>query len=144
MEHSTDRSTHLKTLLRTYGYSLTKARWLVFQAFTANPTTNARLGDKLDGRVDRASVYRTIAIFEKTDVIRRIWNGFKSQIELSDEFVPHHHHAQCRVCGTHIAIDSPAIEAELVKAAHEIGFNLEDHHIELIGICKPCAKSTTA
>jgi len=132
---------NLAIMLKTRGFKLTRQRRLVFDALAkSGPVSNARLGDELQNALDRATVYRTIELFERIGVVQRIWTGWKSQVELSEAFVPHHHHAVCRICGAHIEINSIGLEKELRQLAGELQFTLEDHSVDLIGVCKNCSK----
>lgn len=135
-----DSLTKFHLLLRKHNYKVTVPRQKVFLELQKAdaPMSNSEVIDRLPN-VDKVSIYRTIALFETTDVVHRTWNGFKSKIELSEHFIPHHHHAQCRICGSHISLKLPTIETELAAAAQSINFQLENHHIELVGTCSRCS-----
>lgn len=129
----------LAVILKSHGLKLTRPRQLVFEALASHgPISNARLGDALEADMDRATVYRTVELFEGIGIARRVWNGWKSQIELSEAFVPHHHHALCRVCGRHIEMQSAELEKVLQSITVQLGFELEDHSVDLMGVCKNC------
>jgi Fur family ferric uptake transcriptional regulator len=131
----------LSTLLKSNGFKLTRQRQAVFDALVRRaPISNARLGDELENEIDRATVYRTIELFELIGIAQRVWSGWKSQVELSETFVPHHHHALCRICGAHLEINSQGLEAELHNLARQMDFTLEDHSVDLIGVCRNCRK----
>lgn len=118
---------------------LTQQRQEIFDALTRHsPLTNARLGDLLEDRLDRATVYRNLELFERIGIVKRVWIGWKSQVELSEEFVPHHHHAVCKHCGSHIPIESPELESLIKKFSAELNFRLEDHTLDIIGYCAAC------
>jgi Fur family ferric uptake transcriptional regulator len=133
----------LEAVLKSHKLKLTRQRRAVFDALTRYaPISNARLGDELADTLDRATVYRTLELFESIEVVQRVWSGWKSQVELSESFVPHHHHATCRICGRHLEVNSVKLEAELYQLAEEMRFRLEDHSVELTGVCASCAGST--
>lgn len=134
-----DPNEKLKALLKKQGYSVTKPRLATFTALlTAHEAqTVAQLIERLPD-IDMVSVYRTLQLFEKVGIVHRVWNGFKSKIELSEMFSPHHHHFVCRQCGNAIAIESESLEQSLHALEAEYGFDLQEHSVELSGICQNC------
>ncbi|HVI69133.1 MAG TPA: transcriptional repressor, partial [Magnetospirillaceae bacterium] len=64
--------------------------------------------------------------------------GFKHQVELSEIFTPHHHHARCQNCGQTTDIASPELESALSKLAKEHDFLALNHSVELLGYCQKC------
>jgi len=94
---------------------------------------------QLNGKVDRASVYRTIYLFETRGIIKRVLIGWKHKFELSEAFINHHHHATCIVCGKVIKIDEDQfVEKQLNIIADSINFKLTEHSLELRGTCSSC------
>jgi Fe2+ or Zn2+ uptake regulation protein len=92
--------------------------------------------------VDRVSVYRTIAIFEKLRVVERLQMGWKYKLELTDEFGRHHHHITCRICGRMQTFPAnERIEGELAKLAKAGGFTAISHQLEVCGVCESCRTS---
>lgn len=98
------------------------------------------LADKLANKVDRATVYRTLDTFERIGIVQRTWLGFKSQYELAELFLPHHHHLTCTSCHKVEIIDDSRIENEINKLAIQHGFRIKDHLLEVSGLCKKCQK----
>ncbi len=129
----------LETILRQKGYSLTRPRRLVFETLRSNKLmSNTQLTVAATAMIDRASVYRTIALFEKLGIVQRVWRGFKSQIELSDIFSHHHHHLTCNRCGRVLTIENKALETLLDTTARLYKFKLGEHHVELSGLSENC------
>jgi len=126
-------------LLKSRGYSATKARLSVFDALLQahEAVTPTQLIESVPDS-DMVSVYRTIQLFEKIDVIHRVWNGFKSKLELSELFSPHHHHFTCSRCSASIAIKSEDLEHSLHGLEATYGFALREHSVELSGFCREC------
>lgn len=127
--------------LRAAKYSHTAPRRVVFEALLSGPATPARLSESLSSKVDKASVYRTVQLFEQLGIVNRVWQGFKSHIELSEIFLPHHHHAVCQRCGAVADIASPELEQVLARLARQHGFLTVDHSVELSGYCGECSGS---
>lgn len=130
----------LATTLKLASQSVTTARSCVFAALqNQGPQTMQQLVSRCPS-IDRASVYRTIALFEQLGIVQRLQTGWKYKLELSGAFHEHHHHASCLVCG--VTIDLPentALEHELHKLAATYNFHVERHQLELQGICQNCA-----
>jgi Fe2+ or Zn2+ uptake regulation protein len=94
-----------------------------------------------DQQVDRATLYRTVTLFEKLGIIQRLQIGWKYKLELSNSFQSHHHHLSCRKCGTIIPLpEDEQLENRLNQLANAMGFQSEDHQIEIRGLCKSCQK----
>lgn len=132
--------TTLTTTLKSNNYSLTTARKSVFSALLdKEPQTMAELVKAIDKKIDRASIYRVIALFEQLGIVDRLQIGWKYKLELSDSFRSHHHHITCTSCGrTQMFDESRTIEFELKQLAQEAGFIETGHQLELRGICRTC------
>lgn len=129
----------IKTTLKNAHHSATRSRLKVFvQLATYGPARISGLAQALQNDLDRATVYRTIDLFEKLGIVNRVWQGFKHQVELSEVFTPHHHHAVCQNCGRTIDIASSELEASLAHLAKRHGFLAVSHSVEVSGYCKQC------
>ncbi len=130
----------IATVLRQHGYSVTKSRQAVFNALLdTGPITMAQLTNKVHTHTDRASVYRTVELFEKLGIINRLQIGWKYKLELSDLFTDHHHHATCLQCGSVAGLEEDtALEAGIRRVAAEAGFALTAHSLEIRGLCPAC------
>ena len=134
-----DLDAQFRHALKQNGQSLTNARHKVFIALQdEEPLTMTALIEKCPD-VDRASVYRTITLFEKLGIVQRLQTGWKYKLELTDTFHEHHHHATCLVCGrAQIVPEDQIIEQHLKRLAASIGLQLERHQLELQGYCSTC------
>lgn len=129
----------LTATLKESNFSLTQSRVQVFRSlFQRGPASISQLAQRV-ADVDRATVYRVIELFERLGIVNRIWHGFKHQVELSEIFMPHHHHALCQNCGTMIDIASPELESILAYVAKQHSFMALTHSVELSGYCKNCS-----
>lgn len=134
----------IATALKKSGHSVTKSRQAVFNALTdTGPITMAQLVNKVRAHADRASVYRTVELFEKLGIVNRLQIGWKYKLELSDLFTEHHHHATCLQCGTILSLDEDEmLEQGISQLAQSAGFQLTAHSLEIRGICKTCQAHT--
>lgn len=130
----------LAATLKKNNYSLTKPRQAVFAALqSGTPRTMRELSLDLASVIDRASIYRTVALFEELGIVVRVNQGWKYKIELSDIFSPHHHHVTCVKCGRSVSFDEPAgLEELLTDIALKHGFTAENHSLEITGVCPQC------
>lgn len=128
--------------LKTAGYSSTKTRAAVFKELSNHESlTMQDLAYALQDKVDRASVYRTIDLFEKLGIVQRVQIGWKYRLELSDAFNPHHHHIHCTQCNKVMSLSENAqLEAAIERIADQSGFKLQTHQLELAGVCAKCQK----
>lgn len=130
----------LHTTLHESGYSLTDARKAVFNALLdREPLTMHELVKSVGTRVNRASIYRVIELYEQLGIVERLNIGWKYKLELSDTFASHHHHMTCLKCGRVQSFEeSPSISFELKQLAMESGFKETGHQLEIRGFCRRC------
>lgn len=135
MHHDT-----LKAILKENGVSLTTPRKAVFDLLLdQEPQSMQVLAKRADGKVDRATIYRTIELFEKLGITRRLNIGWKYKIELSDVFHAHHHHFYCTNCGrTYPLPANPMMETMIDSIVSREGFSPRGHQLEIYGLCLAC------
>lgn len=131
---------NLAKTLKKAGYSLTRPRLAVFTALRAGkPRSMHELTLDLSSVIDRASIYRTVDLFEKLGVVVRVQSGWKYKVELSDNFLPHHHHLTCLKCGRVVSFDEPDDLDKLIsEVASSNGFIPKEHSLEISGLCPKC------
>jgi Fur family ferric uptake transcriptional regulator len=89
--------------------------------------------------MDRATVYRNVELFEELGIVQRLQIGWKYRLELTDNFVHHHHHLTCTQCGTVTALaEDEQLERRLLGLAHALNFTPLDHQLEIRGLCTNC------
>jgi Fe2+ or Zn2+ uptake regulation protein len=133
----------LKNTLKKHGQSLTKARAAVFKALEdKEPQTMREIVAACEGKADRASVYRAVALFEKLGIAQRLQIGWKYKLELSDAFHRHHHHLTCTNCGRTIPLpEDRQLEARLHTLSRAQGFLMKGHQLEIQGLCSQCLET---
>lgn len=131
----------LKSILKAGGNSLTKPRKVVFDLMLNQaPQSMQVLVQRAKDKVDRATVYRTIELFERLGIIRRLNIGWKYKIELTDAFSGHHHHMYCTNCGRVFDLpDNPMLETMIDTVAAKSGFAPRGHQLEVFGLCVNCS-----
>lgn len=128
----------LESQLKKAGHNSTHSRKSVFVSLlNSEPLTMNQLVNSV--KIDRASVYRTVSLFEELGIVKRIQLGWKYKLELSDDFLHHHHHMYCIKCGRIQSFEeTPAIAFEIKQLALEAGFVETKHELEIAGVCKNC------
>jgi len=128
------------------GHMYTRTRRLIMDtlAGAGGPTTIPVILQSAPTLV-QSSLYRNLAVLQEVGLVTRVDVGDdRSYYELSEAVTDvHHHHLVCRSCRSVIDVVLPArIERALDKAFTEsataAGFALEDHRLDLIGVCATC------
>lgn len=131
-----------KTTLKSNNHSITKTRLIVFNLLLGQePISMNSLMRIGNNRFDRASLYRTINLFEGTGIAHRVNFGWKYKIELTDKFAHHHHHLSCTNCGKIIPIsEDHELEKIIMQIANSHNFSASKHQIEIQGLCGACTR----
>ena len=126
--------------LRGSGQSVTEVRKAVYAALQGQePLSMRELVERVQG-ADKASVYRTVSLFEKLGIVQRLQTGWKYKLELTDDFHEHHHHATCLKCGkSFILPENTSLESEVSQLVNGLGFVIKSHQLEIQGYCKSCS-----
>jgi len=130
----------LEKTLKAHHRSLTEPRELIYDILKhSEPLTMDELVQLALPRCDRASVYRTIMLFEQLGIVQRLQIGWKYKIELSNAFQDHHHHLSCVQCGRIIPLpEDELLESRLKALALAQNFQPQDHQLEIRGLCADC------
>ncbi len=134
----------LNTQLSEQGYKLTRQRKAVAEVVT-HAHTRLSAADVFT-QAQRAcpdlgltTVYRTLEILERMGVIRRVHldDGCEGFAPASAE---HGHHLICSRCQETIEFEDCDMTALLKRVATQTGFTIEQHWLELVGLCPKCQK----
>lgn len=130
------------------GMRLTRPRRTILAvvAEARQPISVAEIHARLLGRdVNLGSVYRTIALLCRLDVMRLADSSRRTQrFELSERFTGHHHHLICRQCGGVQDFDGCVLRkpvmARLERRVRQVAqFQVTEHDVRLYGVCGRCA-----
>ncbi len=87
----------------------------------------------IDSRISIATVYRTVRLFEEAGILERHdFRDGRSRYEPIPE--EHHDHLIDLDSGEVLEFHNEEIEELQIKIAHEMGFKLVDHRMELYGV----------
>ena len=132
-------------ILRTIdesGHRLTEPRRAVAELVdrrTGHFTAADLVSDARDQKagIGRATVFRALELFQELGVIERIDLPSGEHAYVACE-ADHHHHVICSSCGRSADIDDRGIKAVTKKIAKRTGYRIEQHRIELFGLCPAC------
>jgi len=126
-------------------FKLTRQRRAVLNAIAASQVRMsaadiyARAGRECHD-LGLATVYRTLDILAEIGAIRRV-----HLVDDCEGFAPaalaHGHHVICVKCNRVMEFEGCDISAVLTSAARQTGFRIEEHWLELMGICGECYSS---
>lgn len=84
-----------------------------------------------------ATVYRVLTQFEEAGlIVRRYFESGQSVFEL--DHGEHHDHLVCVKCNRVEEFVDEVIERRQDEIAHERGYTITDHSLNIYGICKAC------
>ena len=132
--------------LRAAGFRLTRPRQAVINVFAEaqgmhRPEQVHALARRECPSLGLVTVYRTLALLEELGHLTRVhFEDGCSAFARTD--LAHGHHLVCRIC--HQVVEFPGDESVmemLALIASEMGFLIEDHMLELFGVCPECLAS---
>jgi Fur family ferric uptake transcriptional regulator len=127
------------------GLKSTRQRDIILDAFLASDRHMSieELYLKLRSKnpnIGYATVYRTLKLFAESGIAREIQFGDgQTRYEHVNEG-EHHDHLVCTRCGAIAEFANEAIEKLQDEVANSHGFLIENHKLELYGICAKCRK----
>ncbi|NIA24589.1 MAG: hypothetical protein GWP04_03375 [Gammaproteobacteria bacterium] len=132
--------------LRSEGLRITAARRAICDALAANQgehlnaTEIRQRAEEGSGiRIDQSTVYRTIDVLERLDVLHHIHLGHGPAIvHLSAE--TDHQHLVCEHCGKMVDIPIDEVVEAFESLAHRHSFtSIQGTHFAIVGTCGDCA-----
>jgi len=84
-----------------------------------------------------ATVYRTLSLLEDSEMVTSLSfgaQGKKYELGAKD----HHDHIICTKCGSISEFVDEEIEVRQKKIAEELGFAMQEHSMQIYGVCKTC------
>ncbi len=131
----------LTDILKAANLRLTEPRKVVFLALrnSAIPLTASDIVHDCPG-VNRTSVYRILETFYRLGIITTLHVGWKPHYELTEPFLPHHHHLICSHCKTADPLQDLELESFIRSLGLKYNFQIAKHHFELEGLCHNCQK----
>lgn len=136
----------VRKLIRTKGLWATPRRMLVFKTLynEANPLPAEVIADKLKGKADMVTVYRTLKVFAEQGIAHRVnLRADREYYELAPLGKEHHHHLVCDDCGSIEDVEVPEpkdLEKNILKQSKNFSV-ITSHSLEFFGRCKVCIRT---
>jgi len=128
-----------KSLKKTHGRDLiVKAAASIKGHFDAEQLLDTV--KKSDSKVSRASVYRTIPLLVKAEIVEESIQKDGRRIYEFSRGNGHHDHMICVKCGAILEFHDNVIEKHQELIAKKYNFEMTGHRMEIKGICSRCRK----
>jgi Fur family ferric uptake transcriptional regulator len=133
-----------KELLKKNGYKYTIQREVILETLYKSDehltpeALHQLIKEKFpDLKTGIATVYRTLSLLEDSDMVTSLSFGSQGKkYELGAK--EHHDHMICTQCGDITEFVDEDIEKRQHLIAKEFGFKMQDHSMQIYGICKNC------
>jgi len=108
------------------------------------PLTVPEIVAAASAALPQSSVYRNLTVLLEAGAVRRLLGTDDlARFELAEDLAGHHHHLLCQRCGSVSDVSAaPKLEQALSEAARlaaeEVGFEVTEHRIDLVGLCSSC------
>jgi Fur family ferric uptake transcriptional regulator len=124
------------------GYRLTTPRRAVAQLIADREghfTAADLIGDARSRRlgIGRATIFRALDLFEDLAVLERLELPTGEHAYVPCEPV-HHHHVVCSRCGRTTEAPDHGLQAVVDDIGRRTGYAIQDHRLELYGLCPDC------
>jgi len=87
--------------------------------------------------VGRATIFRALELFSEMGVVERLDLPSGEHAYIPCEPV-HHHHVVCSRCGRAVDVEDCGMGAVAREISRRTGFRIDDHRLELYGLCSDC------
>jgi Fur family ferric uptake transcriptional regulator len=96
---------------------------------------------RIDPKVSRATVYRTLAVLEEAGFVEGLDTGDGGRRFEHVLGHDHHDHMVCLGCGSIFEFRDDELERRQEVAAKRIGFRIERHSLRIHGHCRDCQRA---
>ncbi len=131
-------TSRIEKLCSRRGLKMTEQRRLIARVLSdsddhPNVEQLYRRAAQLDDKISIATVYRTVRLFEEAGILERhdFGDGRARYEEASEE---HHDHLIDITSGVVIEFQNEEIEVLQHKVAHDLGYRLVGHRLELLAV----------
>jgi Fur family ferric uptake transcriptional regulator len=135
---------NFRKLLKSNNLKYTKQRELILETiynnrghFTPEDIYNLIKKNYPDVRLGIATVYRTLSLLEESGIVSSISFGVQGK-KYEFGLTEHHDHLVCIECGGIEEFIDDTIEKQQEIIAKKFGFEMHDHIMKIIGVCKEC------
>jgi len=130
--------------LKDNGYRLTDARKAVVEivAATSHALTPVEVFDRARASspgLGLVTVYRTLEKLEELGLIQRVHQTHGCQAFIA-RGNGHEHLLLCTKCGLTVRFSGDELDPLIHSISHKTGFKVEEHWLQLFGLCGKCKK----
>ncbi len=141
---SQERLARWRQALRGEGYRLTPARQAVLQVLAESQQAldATQIFDRARQRyahLGLVTVYRTLETMLALGLVQRVHCPSQCARYVATE-PGHQHLLVCRGCGRVWYFEGDDLDALMQAVAGESGFSIEEHWLQLIGLCEECRR----
>jgi Fur family ferric uptake transcriptional regulator len=134
---------HARGRLEAAGHRTGGARTAVLETLEGEPCCMSaqEIYDQLrsgNRRVGIASVYRTLELLSKLELVRRVDIGSAACYEPAHPGGEHHHHVVCDRCGKVAAFEDRGLEEAIDRLGRRLKYKVGVHEVVLRGACPEC------
>jgi Fur family ferric uptake transcriptional regulator len=134
----------LKKALQDRGLRATRTRLIVLEVL-ARSTEHLKVAEvhrrarQIDGRVGLASVYRTMELLSRLQLVKHVHvdHRHRHYARISER---HGHHLVCNGCGLVVEFNDCQLEHMTRTLARRTKFRIESHCMDFFGQCKDCSR----
>ena len=94
-------------------------------------------------KIGRATVFRTLDLLTEQGSLERLDlpTGEHAYVACAPE--QHHHHVVCRGCGASVEVTDSGLQAVVREIGAQSGYRIDNHRLELYGLCPECQQMST-
>ncbi len=134
----------LKKALQDRGLRATRTRLIVLEVLTRS-TEHLKVAEvhrrarQIDGRVGLASVYRTMELLSRLQLVKHVHvdHRHRHYARISER---HGHHLVCNGCGLVVEFNDCQLEHMTRTLARRTKFRIEGHCMDFFGQCQDCSR----
>jgi len=132
--------------LSNQGFRVTLARRAIIRVLLEDsghlsPEELMHLAKQKHENVGLVTVYRTLDLLSELGYVRRVHSG-QSCNGFAKVALGHRHHLICRGCGRVVDFEGCDLSAMVTRVEQETGFVVDDHMLELLGMCATCLEDS--
>ena len=137
-------ATTLTRAFQAQGLKLTRARLAVWRVLT-DTTEHLKVAEvhrrarRIDGRIGLASVYRTMDLLERLQLVKHVHMDHRHR-HYATVTDGHCHHLVCRTCGVVVEFSDCQADAMVRVLARRTKFRIEGHSMDFFGQCPACLR----
>ena len=144
-DYDAKRVAHWREVLRANGYRITPTREAVLRALSAGnyaleATEIFERARRFAPHLGLVTVYRTLDAMLSLGLVERVHCTGQCSLYVAAE-EGHHHILVCRKCRRVWHFSGDDLTNLMNDVANESGFVIEDHWLQLVGLCPECRDS---